>query len=105
MDRSSSELGDQGPKSVDERQDNSYIYELHDVSETVTRSRTNSINTLVTFPNKLVGRENISPVLINGAVINSLIDTGSQVSLISKSLYDKYFSYVELKPADHLLNL
>ena len=44
-------------------------------------------------------------MLINGAVIKSLVDTGSQVSVISQSLYEQYFSYVELQPLSKVVSL
>ena len=81
------------------------MHDVHEKAESQNISGINSVNTLVTFPNKLVGSENVHSILLNGAVVRSLIDTGSQVSLISKSLYDRYFSYIELKPVDQVINL
>ena len=78
---------------------------VHDTPPLVDKEQTHSLNTLVTFPNKLIGRENVHPILMNGAVISALIDTGSQVSIISQSMFDKYFSYVELQPLSRVINL
>ncbi len=61
------------------------------------------INGLISYPNKLVGKKNT--VRINGADINSLIDTGSQVSIISHNLYSELFNYLTIKPLEKLLNL
>ncbi len=45
---------------------------------------------LVTCPSSLIGKQNIQEVEINGTAIKALIDTGSQVSLISNSLYEDH---------------
>ena len=42
---------------------------------------------LVTCPKSLIGKQNLRQVEINGTVVKALIGTGSQVSLISNSLY------------------
>ena len=78
---------------------------IHDTPAKADKENVYSLNTLVTFPNKLVGRENLHPILMNGAVVTALIDTGSQVSLISQGMYDKYFSYVDLQPISRVVNI
>ena len=45
---------------------------------------------LVTCPSSLIGKQNIQEVEINGTAIKALIDTGSQVSLISNSLFEDH---------------
>ncbi len=41
---------------------------------------------------------------ISGAEIDSLIDTGSQVSIISYNLYCELFNYLKIKPLEQILN-
>ena len=45
---------------------------------------------LVTCPNRLIGKQNVQEVEINGTAVKALIDTGSQVSLISNYLYEDH---------------
>ncbi len=63
------------------------------------------INGLITYPKKLVGKTNIHTVSINGSKVDSLIDTGSQVSIISHNLYCEFFNYLTIEPLEKILNL
>ena len=54
------------------------------------------INSLITFPDHLVGGINRHNILINGAIFGSLIDTGSQVSLLNETMYRRFFNYIPL---------
>ena len=63
------------------------------------------VDSFISFPNKLIGRQNTHYTMINGAMINALIDTGSQVSIMSTSMYEEYFNYIPIKPVSQLLNL
>ncbi len=45
---------------------------------------------LVTCPSSLIGKQNIQDVEINGTSVKALIDTRSQVSLISNSLHEDH---------------
>ena len=56
----------------------------------------------VTCPDRLVGRANIHTIKLNGASCSALIDTGSQVSLISSSLYEQWFGYLPLITLEEL---
>ncbi len=47
-------------------------------------------NSLVTCPPSLIGNQNIQQVDLNGTSVKALIDTGSQVSFISNSLYEDH---------------
>ena len=42
---------------------------------------------------------------INGSKIDSSIDTGSQVSIISYNLYCEFFNYLKIEPLENILNL
>ena len=64
---------------------------------------TYAFNTSISFPNRVIGKSNIHPVLLNGIVIQSMIDTGSQVSLMNESLYRKSFGYLDLLSVEKLL--
>ena len=85
----------------------------HPVTETSTSAKSTPkkkefdyyISDLISYPNKLVGKTNIHTVRINGAEIDSLIDTGSQVSIISYNLYSELFNYLKIKPLEQILNL
>ncbi len=61
------------------------------------------LNSAISFPNRIVGRANLHPVMLNGVIIQSLIDTGSQVSLMSESLYRSCFNYLELQSVDAIM--
>ena len=50
----------------------------------------NLTNPLVTCPSSLISKQNVQEIEINGTAIKALIDTGSQVSLISNSLYEDH---------------
>ena len=52
---------------------------------------------------QLVGNVNITPISINGITSNALLDTGSMVSIVSQSFYDKNLIDVELRPLDEIL--
>ena len=60
---------------------------------------------MFTLPANLVGKQNIHKVLLNGALIDSLIDTGSQVSIINEGMYQKFFNYLPLIDIPSILNV
>ena len=43
--------------------------------------------------------------MLNGAVFYALIDTGSQVSIINRSMYEQYFNYLPLIDIGQILNV
>ena len=51
-------------------------------------------------PSQIYGRKTIFPIGVNGATIYSLIDSGSQVSIISEYTYRKWFDYLPLQKVD-----
>lgn len=53
----------------------------------------------------IIGKEAVYPVLLNGAVCKALIDTGSQVSIISEAAYKKYFNYVPIKDVNEFVSI
>ena len=53
----------------------------------------------------VMGNANEAQVSINGIEITSLLDTGSCVSTVSKSFYDKHLSHLELLPLNSILKL
>ncbi len=53
----------------------------------------------------LVGSSNEAEVKINGATTTALIDTGSCISSISKSFYDKHLNNVKIEPLQEILNV
>ena len=52
-----------------------------------------------------MGNANEAQVSVNGITVTSLLDTGSCVSTIGKSFYDKHLSHLELLPLDSILKL
>ena len=55
---------------------------------------------------EIVGSSNEVSVLLNNLVeTHALLDTGSCVSTLSKTFYEKHLSHVELMPLDNLLRL
>lgn len=63
------------------------------------------LSSLVTFPSNLIGKQNLHYVLLNGAPIQALIDTGSQVSIMNEGMYKKYFDYLPLQDVSTLLSV
>ena len=47
---------------------------------------------------KLVGETNTAKININGNTVNALLDTGSSVSVISKSFYEDTLKDIEIRP-------
>ena len=82
--------------------DNTFVVPPYDENEIHPY---NQINAFVTFDKKLVGRENNHVVNLNGAPFSCLLDTGSQVSLLSKSMYDRFFYPLPIEPVSKLLSL
>ena len=51
---------------------------------------------------KLVGQMNEGTAIINGCKTNALIDTGSQVTTISKGFYDQHLTDCDIHPVETL---
>ena len=51
---------------------------------------------------KLVGQMNEGTAIINGCKTNALIDTGSQVTTISKDFYDQHLTDCDIHPVETL---
>ena len=52
-----------------------------------------------------MGGVNRHNIILNGAVFCALIDTGSQVSIINKKMYEQYFNYLPLTDIGQFLNV
>ena len=52
----------------------------------------------------MIAKQNLQDIEINGTEVKALIDTGSQVSFVSNSLYGDYFGYLPMIPIDRLAN-
>ena len=52
---------------------------------------------------KLVGNTNSVDIEINGFPVKALLDTGSSVSVVSQSFYNKNLSQVQLRPLTEIL--
>ena len=53
----------------------------------------------------VMGNANETQVSVNGITVTTLLDTGSCVSTIGKSVYDKHLSHLELLPLNSILKL
>ena len=57
------------------------------------------------FPRKLVGKTNESFISFEGKILSCLIDTGSMISTISRSVLQDHFKDLEIHPVTDLLNV
>lgn len=57
------------------------------------------------FPHKLIGTRSTGQVAIQGKQFNCLLDTGSQVTTVTKSFYDQYLPEQQIKPLQNLLEI
>jgi len=53
----------------------------------------------------LIGTANEVAIRMEGIEIKALVDTGSTVSTISHSFYEKHFSFMEINPLSTILNI
>ena len=51
---------------------------------------------------RLVGRTNTTPIYLEGHLVNGLLDTGSQLSMISKLFCDRH--NLEIQPLSKLID-
>lgn len=58
-----------------------------------------------TLPKRLVGSKSTANVKVNGLECSSLLDTGSQVTTVSLSFYNRYLSDQTIHPISDLLNI
>jgi len=56
-------------------------------------------------PSNLIGPANETYVKVNGCDVLALLDTGSQVSCISRKFYETCLSHIEIKPLETLLKI
>uniref|UniRef100_A0A3B3QDK9 Gypsy retrotransposon integrase-like protein 1 n=1 Tax=Paramormyrops kingsleyae TaxID=1676925 RepID=A0A3B3QDK9_9TELE len=54
------------------------------------------------LPKGLIGPSSVVSVQIEGIYAKALLDSGSQVTLLYRSFYDKYLKHVPLTPVEHL---
>ena len=54
---------------------------------------------------KIFGEVNEANLEINNVSTRALLDTGSCVSILSKSFYDQHLSHIEIKPLDKILHI
>ena len=54
---------------------------------------------------KIFGDVNEANLEINNIYTRALLDTGSCVSILSKSFYDQHLSHIEIKPLDEILHI
>lgn len=57
------------------------------------------------LPRGLVGTKSTGQIQIKGNTVNCLLDTGSQVTTVPHSFYNKYLSDHEIKPLNDLLEI
>lgn len=54
------------------------------------------------LPTGLVGPSSVVPVQIEGIYAKALLDSGSQITLLYRSFYDKYLTHLPLIPIGNL---
>lgn len=54
------------------------------------------------LPKGLIGFISVFSLQMEGIYAKALLDSGSQVTLLYRSLYDKYLKHVPLTPVEHL---
>lgn len=57
------------------------------------------------LPKRLIGTKSTGQVTIKGKVCNCLLDTGSQVTTVTKFYYDQYLSEQQIEPLHDLLEV
>jgi len=57
------------------------------------------------LPSGLIGTRSTAEVTINGKQVNSLLDTGSQVTTVPHSFYEQHLAEQEIKPLHDLLEV
>lgn len=57
------------------------------------------------LPKRLIGTKSTGQVTIKGKVCSCLLDTGSQVTTVTKSYYDQYLSEQQIEPLHDLLEV
>jgi len=60
---------------------------------------------VTSLPENFIGEANEVPVHVEGIQCFSLVDTGSQVTTISESFYDRYLTHIELKSCQGLVRI
>ena len=81
-------ITDSGYETDSPKFQDSVVCDVHDVSSDEDEEEEKfHVDSFLTFPKKLVGSQNIHSTMINSAMINALIDTGSQVSILSATMY------------------
>lgn len=53
----------------------------------------------------IIGPKCTAEIIVEGQLCNSLLDSGSQVTTVSKSFYDSYLSSSEILPLDDLIEV
>ena len=54
---------------------------------------------------KILGDVNEANLEINNICTRALLDTGSCMSILSKSFYDQHLCHIEIKPLDEILHI
>lgn len=67
--------------------------------------QTNVRGHLFKLPERLIGTQSTGQVTIQGKVFSCLLDTGSQVTTVTKSYYDKYLSEHQIESLHDLLEV